>query len=367
MRHRGKQQSVGPRYGRHDQPSAKVRASVHGLLIIPDRSMPLLLSHRAQRFLADRSTRRPLVLLLLFAMLLSGCATEWSSGMWLRGENSASPAGLKDETVSGRSPVSAADAALLERLRTADYVLLGELHDHPEQHRMRLGWLKTLAEEAPIALVLEHFDIDAQDRLNAARASLQRGDRPLAEQARALAQAAGFRFDGWDWALIGPVVEFAIEKNVPLIAGNLSSRETFAIVRGQPHPMDKPAPAGWTTQAENTLGNMIREGHCNLLPEAMIRPMMRAQRARDAQMAAALMAARTVGRKPVLLAGNGHVRRDVGVPVYLAAMEPKAIVIAVGLLEAGAESDAKVFDAVRVTPNLERPDQCEELRKRFAR
>ena len=167
--------------------------------------------------------------------------------------------------------------------------------------------------------------------------------------------------------MIGPVVEFAIENNVPLIAGNLSSRETFAIARGQPHPMDKPAPAGWTPQAENTLSRMIREGHCDLLPEAMIQPMMKAQRARDTQMAAALVAARTVGRKPVLLAGNGHVRRDVGVPIYLAAIDPKATVIAVGLLEVGADDDVKAFDAVRITPKIERRDQCEELRKRFAR
>lgn len=285
---------------------------------------------------------------LAIALLASGCAVQTVEQVSL----------LHAGTGAG-----SADQPFLDRMRVADTVLIGELHDHPEQHRIRLGWLRALGNEVPITLVMEHFDVEAQERINAARAS-QSGDRPLAERARELAQAADFRFDGWDWTLIGPVVEFALDKNLPLLAANLSSREAYAIARGQSHPMDRPAPEGWTPRQDAVLAEMIREGHCNALPEPMIAPMMRAQRARDAQMAAVLEAARAAGRKPVLLAGNGHVRRDVGVPAYLTA---NTQVVSVALLELGSEVEVGAYDIVRFTPRLKRPDPCEGLRERFGK
>jgi uncharacterized iron-regulated protein len=44
---------------------------------------------------------------------------------------------------------------------------------------------------------------------------------------------------------------------------------------------------------------------------------------------------RSGGEPAVLLAGNGHVRRDHGVPVLIAAAEPGARVLSVGFLSAG--------------------------------
>jgi uncharacterized iron-regulated protein len=262
------------------------------------------------------------------------------------------------------TPERRSDTALLERMRASNYLLLGEMHDHPEQHRIRLEWLRKLSQSSPIALVLEHFDADSQARIDAARLSLREGS-PRAEQARELAQAAGFRFDGWDWTLIGPVVELALERNVPLIAGNLSARETYSIARGQPHPLDGPAPSGWRAQNDSTLSGLIRDGHCGLLPESMINPMVRAQRARDAKMAATLAATRATGRKPVLLAGNVHVRTDVGVPAHLRALDPNAATMSVGMLEEGSSEPSDVFDSVWVTSRIDRPDPCEDLRRRF--
>ena len=60
--------------------------------------------------------------------------------------------------------------------------------------------------------------------------------------------------------------------------------------------------------------------------------MMRVQRARDAMMADRLAA--TSGRGGgVLIAGNGHVRKDRGVPWYLARLRPGARSVSIGLLE----------------------------------
>jgi uncharacterized iron-regulated protein len=67
------------------------------------------------------------------------------------------------------------------------------------------------------------------------------------------------------------------------------------------------------------------------------------------------------GRGVVLLAGNGHVRTDIGAPRWLKP-EVRAKSQAVGWLEAGSR-DAGVFDAVRFTPAPSRPDPCEGMRK----
>jgi len=184
-------------------------------------------------------------------------------------------------------------------------VLLGELHDNVVQHRLRLQWLRALSERTQVTIVLEHLDADAQPRLDQARLT-QDARLPVSARARQLAEAAGFRFDGWDWALIGPVVELALERDLPIRAANLSSREAFSIARGQPHPLGSAVPSGWTPEVEERMAHAIRDGHCGLLPEAMIPAMVRAQRARDARLAEVVLQARAAGRQPVLLAGNGH-------------------------------------------------------------
>jgi uncharacterized iron-regulated protein len=257
-------------------------------------------------------------------------------------------------------------AALIEGMRGADFVLLGELHDHPEQHRVRLQWLRLLAESQSIALVLEHFDSDQQPGIDAARRGPE-NDEPLPERAHRLAKAGRFSFEGWDWALISPVVEFALQRGIALYAANLNARETFAIARGQPHALSGAIPRQWGAQAESIMSELIREGHCNLLPDPMIPAMVRAQRARDARMAQVMLDARAAtGAKPVLLAGNGHVRRDVGVPLHLRSEAPGSKIFSVGLLELGTEDPAGAFDARWITARHDRPDPCEALRQRFS-
>jgi len=256
------------------------------------------------------------------------------------------------------------DAALISRMVAADIVMLGELHDNGAQHRLRIEWLRALSEQVPITIVLEHLDAEAQPRLDEARRTLDPA-RPLPERARRLAEAASFRFDGWDWALIGPVIELALERNLPIRAANLSAREAFSIARGQAHPLATVRPNGWSDALERKLSDTIRDGHCGLLPEAMIPAMVRAQVARDAQIAQALVESRTGGRKPVLLAGNGHVRTDFGVPLHLRDRLATATLLSVGLIEDSASPGDGPFDVVRTTEAQTRPDPCESLRKRF--
>jgi uncharacterized iron-regulated protein len=65
----------------------------------------------------------------------------------------------------------------------------------------------------------------------------------------------------------------------------------------------------------------------------------------------------------VLLAGNGHVRRDIGVPRWLQASPLASRLFVVGLLESDEPAkEPGAFDIALVTAPAERADPCAPLR-----
>lgn len=252
-----------------------------------------------------------------------------------------------------------------------DFLLLGEVHDNPDHHRRRLAWLRRLAAAGRFALALEQLDTDRQSAIDT---SLRRGD-----DARTLAESAGFDFQGWDWPSYRPFVELAIERRLPLIAANLSNARTRRIARapieaadGLPDPIARP-PAGWSGTDQSTIEREIADGHCGMLPARAVAPMALAQRARDATMADAMLSAhRATGLPVVLIAGNGHVRRDVGVPRHLASRMPGARILSIGVLENAERRSGSVdvaepapgaaYDLIVETDPHPRNDPCEVFR-----
>ena len=71
----------------------------------------------------------------------------------------------------------------------------------------------------------------------------------------------------------------------------------------------------------------------------------------------------------VLLAGNGHVRKDIGIPLWLAPAE-RARAVSIGLIEdkqtIPADELARRFDHAYLTATAERVDPCIALRARHA-
>lgn len=295
----------------------------------------------------------------------SGASRRWlPSASW----RAASAAGLAwllaaCAGLPGQAATADAASALPPEALAADVLLIGEVHDNAAQHRLRLGWLESLAAARPLVLALEQFDSDRQadlDRALAADAADRTDD--VAARARRVAEAAGFDFRSWDWAHYGPVVELALRRSMPLVAANLSRRETSAVARGQAGTV--PEPSGWSAGDRHALEASIRIGHCDLLPASRIAPMAAAQRARDARMADSVADARQrTGLPVVLLAGNGHVRRDLGVPRYLADRRPEDRLFSIGLLEAGGGPSPAGFHRAEFTAPAQRGDPCESLRK----
>lgn len=256
-----------------------------------------------------------------------------------------------------------------DRLRGDAWVLLGEVHDNAQQHQLRLATLqRAFASGWRPAIAMEQFDRERQADIDRARRERPGDAQHLIEAATPLETRPG---GGWNWVFYRPFVELALRYDVPLIAANLSSADTSKIVRGgyaavfsaaeiMALGLDKPAAPGVQAAQERE----IDLGHCRALPRSLWPRMAQAQFARDAVMADVLR--RGAGRGGVvLLAGNGHVRRDIGVPGRLGTM--KAGLLAVGYLEVTDDSTpVDAFDAVVRTAAAERVDPCEEFKKRRA-
>jgi uncharacterized iron-regulated protein len=258
------------------------------------------------------------------------------------------------------TPAAAVDA-WADALRGDTLALLGEVHDNAEHHRLRERALRrALAAGWRPAVVMEQFDLEQQDAIARARR-----ERP--RDARHLIAATGAA-KGWAWDLYAPLVALALEHELPLWAGNVSRATASRVIRdGYEAALGAERIAAWNLQRtpdaawQAAQEREIDLGHCGALPQARWAAMARAQFARDAALASLLQQHGNQGA--VLLAGNGHVRRDIGVPRWLAPAAA-ARVRAVGFLEAGSPEPAVgQFDHVVRTARAARPDPCEAFKR----
>ena len=271
---------------------------------------------------------------------------------------------LPDSTdlVDGPTGAPLVTTELLRRISSADMVLLGEVHDNPVDHALRGALLRAFAERRP-AVVFEQF---------------MAADGPIALPAPGDSMTGwldrnGFDRRGWRWPLHEPVVTAAIADGRSLWGSNMSRETLRAVVQGgeaaAPEPLRQiMAQAPLDSTARAAVDEDLIEGHCGQLPASQIPGMRAAQVVRDAAMTRALLQAGADG-PAWLIAGNGHVQRNVAVPRILTRVAPDKRVLAVGLLERqgdGAAPEAaerQRYDLVIVTPRTERPDPCASLRR----
>ncbi|WP_354684775.1 ChaN family lipoprotein [Cupriavidus necator] len=232
------------------------------------------------------------------------------------------------------------------------YVLLGEVHDNAAAQRQRLAALTRAVEQGwRPAIAMEQFDRERQGDIERARA-----ERP-GDADYLIAQAGGA--GAWQWPLYRPVVALALRYDLPLVAANLSRADAGKVVRGgleNLFSVDERTRLGLSGALPDDLvaaqTAVLDRGHCGNFPKAMLPGMLAAQAARDAVMAQVLRP--YAQRGAVLIAGNGHVRRDIGVPRWLAADAGK--VLSVGYVESPPENGE--FDMAVVVPAVDRKDPC---------
>jgi uncharacterized iron-regulated protein len=285
---------------------------------------------------------------------------------------------LRDHPLAGRiwSP-RAKDfidhAALVEAVAGAPLVLLGEMHDNADHHRFRAVLL-------PLSkvLVFEQIREDQRDAL----ANFEEFGR----RARRLATADDLmRFLDWknsSWSLsYGPLLQAAVRSRLPILPGDVSRDAIRTVARTGEQAV---APeerqrlgldAALSPDAQDALLTELEASHCGVMPKSAFGNMAFAQRYRDAHLARALADAAVAHGRAMLLAGNGHVRKDRGVPWHLERMAPGKAVVVVMLIEVedgksepsaypdAVSGDRALADFVVFTPRAQREDPCARMRE----
>jgi uncharacterized iron-regulated protein len=243
---------------------------------------------------------------------------------------------------------------------TRPVVLLGEVHDNAAQHALRRrAFEAALAQGARPALLMEQLDRDRQPAI----------DRLLAQRpppgVDALLAAAGPAAAGWNWDFYKPYLALALQYRLPIVAANVSRSDARQVMSQglQANGFDAAVPR----EIEDGIAAAIVESHCGLIDEPTARRMALGQVARDQFMARSIE--RHAGEGVLLLAGNGHVRIDLGVPRWLSPAT-RARSESIGVLERGdgagggaGGDEAAAFDRVVYTAPQQRTDPCDGMRK----
>ncbi|MET4102101.1 putative iron-regulated protein [Roseovarius sp. MBR-78] len=235
-----------------------------------------------------------------------------------------------------------------------DVWILGEVHDNPAHHAMQADRVMAIA---PRALVFEMLSEAQADRVSPA----------LIADRQAMAEALDWAASGWpDFSMYHPI--FVAAPEAAVYGAQVPREETRAVFDGglaesfgdgaATYGLTEPLPE--TEQAAREALQMA--AHCDALPEEMLPGMVAVQRLRDAVLARAVVQAMEETGGPVaVITGNGHARRDRGVPSYLGRVAPDLEVFVLGQTEDGAPLQGG-FDEVVSTPAVDRPDPCAAFR-----
>lgn len=260
------------------------------------------------------------------------------------------------------------DAELWDTILESSYVLLGEKHDNPDHHALQLRILQALISVDNVdKLTMEMLDSTASENLDAFL------ETPF-ESEEALKNFLNWDDQGWSWAYYGALIQAAHRAGVPVTAGNLAAETVMQIYSS---PTATEIEAVLDAEVMSRLLADIDESHCGLLPESQFPPMVRVQQTRDNTMARSLLLDEEKNHGlAVLITGNYHARKDLGVPNYLIAQHPGlewSDILSLAFLEVVSGemdprayldqfSDRSAYDFIWFTPAVSNADYCDSMR-----
>ena len=244
-----------------------------------------------------------------------------------------------------------------------DYILLGEVHNHPDHHILQSNVINSLVTFGlRPSVVLEMLEIQSWK------------DQPqIWAKAQELQELASMLNDGWPWELYRPILNSIVRHRLKLYAGNISSEELQIWANDQPTFDKNIAEKNYSYTEENfeTLKKDIIESHCGHANEGLVQFMSRAQMQRDFVMVNALIDKQ---RPLVFIAGNGHVRTDYAVPMQLRRKYNQTSYLSVAYIPVQNEmqdpqeylrDSFNLYDIVYFTPSHTNEDPCEKFKEQL--
>lgn len=260
--------------------------------------------------------------------------------------------GLFCALAAAATPVSAEPAHDVI-VPSAAVVILGETHDNPHHHARQAEIVAALD---PAALVFEFLTPGQAE-----------GHVPGAAEADLEAALGWDASTGLpDFSMYYPI--FAAAPEAEVLGARVPRPEAReAMQRGVIEVFSGSAPLFGLDEPlpEDEMAQRLAlqaEAHCDALPEEMLPLMVEVQRLRDAELARATLAALEAAGPPVVvITGNGHARKDWGLPALLGQARPGLEVFALGQAE-GEGALSGDFDLVVSSPPVDREDPCAAFR-----
>ena len=251
-------------------------------------------------------------------------------------------------------------------------LLIGERHDHPDHHLLQAQILRLFSQEHPKSTLIVAFEMLDQDDEEILKKNYK--------NSQDFEDDTKWDKSGWPtFSLYKPIIDALVDLNAIPIAGSPTrtlvhktmktgigaleqNKEALSLLRRNPLSPSK----------ANSLRKQIIESHCGYANPSLIKAMTIGQRLKDAWMAQRMVS--SLRKKPhriaALIAGNGHTRRDRGVPHYIRELDG---VLTIGLFEIRADKahpadyELSNFDIVIFTPRLNNDDPCKKFRQSLER
>lgn len=212
--------------------------------------------------------------------------------------------------------------ASAEPLPQADVYIIGERHGFAPHHAEQAA---IVADVRPTAVIFEQLTGEQADRISP--------DTP--RDIQVFERLFGWSGSGWpDLSLYFPIMTAADA----VILGAAGSPGDLSA-----YDLDTPLAPDEQVRREA----LQADAHCGTLPPDRLPEFVARQRALDAQFAARTLAALDAyGGPVVLVTGNGHARRDWGVPAAIARVRPEVRVLS-RMQEGGPTGEADRCAAFR--------------------
>lgn len=206
------------------------------------------------------------------------------------------------------------------KIVSVDRVLVGEQHDNLKHHQAQFWLLQQLQQKRPQGSVLmEMLSVDQQAQI----ATLT----PEQTACSCLPALMNWK-ESWNWAFYGEIVKSVLQQGIPLVATNLTAEEVQTLMRGA-----EPIKGNRSTSLEvqQAIAELITQSHsfdraASAQDQEIIRKMVQVQQFRDRRMAEKVASSPTPS---LLIAGNHHINRRLGVPLHLADLAPNLNTISV--------------------------------------
>lgn len=259
-------------------------------------------------------------------------------------------------------------AAVVAKMRNTKYLLLGERHDNQIHHQHQAWFIQQLKNNQQQASVaFEMIDNSQGDRL---------AKQPITSASQMINTLNKIK-NNWEYksryqALFTEVIAAGYQIN----AANISRQQLMHIVMQNDNKLPPAYQrmldlAPFSKIQQSKLQHEINQSHCNMLDDNSSESMVIGQRLRDATMAHSLLKSQSPVK--VLIAGLGHVRNDLAVPIYIGNNK----ILSVGFIEVEQDinkaapyakawnSETLPFDIVWFTPQVKREDMCEQIKEHF--